>query len=258
MEPIRISAILGLFLLVMPTGEQNLYAQSLPIPFQKEGKWGYETSDQKTLIKPIFDIANPFHQSLGQVCKNGKWGLVKPNGKWLYKCRFDQRVEPFFQGRARAKVGGKWGLILSSGKKLLPFRYEGILAPYTRDTIWARKESKWGLIDLFGNTLVDFQFDTIRRTPNVSIWEVVKDGRRGWVDSEGNVAFSSQPFLQPEVKAKDNILAIRTHLEEGRRCWNNRLIKEERVWEIAAAEGLLEALSPFEDPEIRMVAWQGN
>ncbi|MEM6764478.1 MAG: WG repeat-containing protein [Bacteroidota bacterium] len=52
------------------------------------GKWSFVDEKRQIRFEPVFQEAKPFREGLAAVKKNGKWGYLQPNGKFLVKPSF--------------------------------------------------------------------------------------------------------------------------------------------------------------------------
>jgi hypothetical protein len=147
-----------------------------------------------------------------------------------------QEVRFFSEGLAAVQQDNFWGVIDRTGAVVIPFIYEG-LASFQQGLIAAQRDGKWGYIDRRGQTVIDFVLDTsslneymkglypIRLNGKEGLMDkernwvleavyekvysgtedligVQKDGKVGFVDSEGRVAIDFQyeglPWATPE------------------------------------------------------------
>ncbi len=112
----------------------------------KEGdKWGYKRGN-RWMISPQYEYARLFQDDLARVKQNGKWGILRKDGKMLTPFQYD-RIDPFYIHPyggvigidppadkydpevyiiAKAYRNGKEGYIDNEGKECIPVRYETI------------------------------------------------------------------------------------------------------------------------------------
>lgn len=64
--------------------ENKIYATS------KDGKWGYEDSNGKTIINFEYDFANEINEyGYGSIKKDGKWGAINSEGKIIVEPKYE-------------------------------------------------------------------------------------------------------------------------------------------------------------------------
>ena len=89
---------------------------------EKNGKWGYMNVEGKWIIDPIFEevsiFITPCHVKL-----YGKWGAMDETGKWILKPVFDE-LDHFECGLAHAKMKGKWGYVNEQYKWVIKPKYD--------------------------------------------------------------------------------------------------------------------------------------
>lgn len=86
----------------------------------KEGAWCYINDQGKCEIKPKFQIANNFEKGSAVVKVNGKFGTIDKKGNPLIPTIYDNILE-VYPGILQATKEGKFGLIRANGKEILPF-----------------------------------------------------------------------------------------------------------------------------------------
>lgn len=59
-------------------------------PKEQKGKWGYVNASGAWVIKPKYEMAEPFNKAYATVCKKGKWGLINESGKEIYGCKYSK------------------------------------------------------------------------------------------------------------------------------------------------------------------------
>ncbi len=107
--------------------------------------------------------------------KNGIWGVIDTNGKYLIKPKY-KFIQKQHNGKYIAlNKYNKWGLINPQGSELVTFNYDNLSyfkkQPYSdywveNDFIKAKKGNKIGVIDTLNNQIVDFKYDKIKYLGN--------------------------------------------------------------------------------------------
>lgn len=118
--------------------------------------------EKQWTIKPRFDQAIRFKNGFARVRKDGKWGYIDKTGKLVIPCQFEY-ADDFYDGIAfvgNSSAGdGKVGVIDTTGKLIIPYKYD-------------RYEYTDGYI---------------RATEDKLYFEVVENGKSGYVTSDGEI-----------------------------------------------------------------------
>jgi len=130
---------------------------SLLLPFERGGKWGYMNEDGKEFIKADYDDAGTFSEGLAPVMKNGKYGYISKSGKVVISFLFED-AEGFKNNTAVVGSGGKYGLINRNGDILLPTIYDELSDP-SEDICVVVQNGHSGYVSTSGNTVVNCIFD---------------------------------------------------------------------------------------------------
>ena len=152
-----------------------------PVPFEKDGKWGYEDVRGTIVIPPRFAVANPFTpEGIAAVVDEKGWCYIDTEGKPVIRpFVFDNGPDYFKENVARFVDGGKFGFFDRCGRVVIPARFdfaapfsEGLAAvcagckaiPQGEHTV--RKGGKWGFIDHSGRLAIPARFDEARQFKN--------------------------------------------------------------------------------------------
>lgn len=176
-----------------------------PCKAKKEGKYGF-INEKNDIIVP-FNYSStrgfPYHGSLAQVCKNGKYGYVDLQGKEAISIKFDfasdfdflsdEKVEDAIAG---VIINNKLGFINGRGENVIPCQYE---YEFSSDgdgkclshQFWGarclvKKNGKWGVIDRKGTIIVPFIYDGCNSSSSSGTFDLIKDGKPVYVDKDGN------------------------------------------------------------------------
>lgn len=130
--------------------------------FYEAGKWGYEDRDGNIVIPAEYDEAGDFIKGLAIVKKDGKWGVITPTGKEIYKCLYDT-IAPFSDNNiALAAIDQSWYYLNANGKvQSLPsdltfYSYHNGLAKVKKVT---RGHAHYGYVDTKGYFVIDPIFE---------------------------------------------------------------------------------------------------
>lgn len=130
------------------------YTQSnFPVPFQDNGKWGFQDNEKKIIIEAKYDFVRIFQNNIARVKINGKWGLINKDGKILTEMKYDEINLPS-NDLMRVVANGKIGYINTNGKEIIPTEYDEIeyieyLDEYQQLSV-TRKGDKYGYATVDG------------------------------------------------------------------------------------------------------------
>lgn len=83
------------------------------------GRYGFIDSQEKWVIRPVWEAALGFQSGLCPVAKNGKWGYMDRSGKLVIAPKWDQaRAFPTPESPARVQRGICGGLSTGKGRRL--------------------------------------------------------------------------------------------------------------------------------------------
>jgi len=90
-----------------------------PVPFMKDGRWGYADFTGSAVISPRFDFATPFSNGLAAVLQGGAYGYIDQTGRMVIEPQFAE-AGGFAGGVALVKnASGEGFLIDKSGNTVL-------------------------------------------------------------------------------------------------------------------------------------------
>jgi len=146
-----------------------------PVPFEKDGIWGYRSEDGRVVIEPRYDVAQPFSENgIAAVADSGGWSYIDPTGRTVVRPYvYDNGPDPFGEGLARCVVGGKVGFFDERGRVVIepqfdfasPF-HEGLAAvcngcrEIKEDEHRRVEGGTWGYINPTGNIVIPLEFDS--------------------------------------------------------------------------------------------------
>lgn len=117
--------------------------------------------------------------------QKNKWGVIDGFGKVLAPFENDSIIDIFYNYLI-VKRGDKQGVIDYAGKILVNFKKANI--EIINSLAYLHEADKVSLYNLENELLTPEPFDQIQPQTE-SILQVVKDGQRGWIDTEGKVLF---------------------------------------------------------------------
>lgn len=192
---------LFLFLLV-----PEAMARKQLVPFEKEGKWGYQDAQGKVVITPTFIAAHNFSpEGIAAVVDAGGWGYINRRGTIIIRpFVFDNGPDSFQEGLARFTKEGTFGFFNLRGKIVInpkfdfaaPF-HEGLAAfckgcakkMIGEHSFW--EGGKWGYINHKGKIAIAAQFDSVKNF-NKGKAQVTREGELIYIDKKGIPLTSSK------------------------------------------------------------------
>ena len=149
--------------------------ESMLIPFNKGGKWGYCNSAKEIVIPCQYDETHFFRQGLA-IVRNGvaytdwHFGMINTNGELAIPLEYSC-LEPFSEGLAKMRTFGK---------------------------------TLYGFLDTDGNTRIHANFETVYSFSEGLAFVRKPLHRRvqeaGFIDSEGVMQLPLPPFTKYAVK----------------------------------------------------------
>jgi hypothetical protein len=131
------------------------------VPTRVGDRFGFETWTGRTVIQPHFDMVTPFRDGRAAALRNGAWGFLDEQGRWVGKPRYDW-VHPdrFDEGPALVSAGGLYGYVDRDGTEVVPLSLpaatpfvDGHACATDPDTL------RWGLLDATGRNLTGYRLD---------------------------------------------------------------------------------------------------
>ena len=131
------------------------------------GKYGVLDDYGEVLIPPTYDylepctLYDPSDPSYARACKNGKWGILGPDGTEVLPIKYDQiRYRyPFFI----VVLDGKWGVVDQDWwERIEPAKYDQIY-PFRANRAIVRVGENYGVIDAWGREVAEIKYDKIFR-----------------------------------------------------------------------------------------------
>ncbi len=177
----RVAPVLGSMLLlgsVLPAGATE---HAAPVPFEKDGQWGYKDNHGAVLIPARFKIANAFTpEGIAAVVDEKGWAYIDRKGDVVIRpFVFDNGPDYFREDVARYTEGGKFGFFDRWGRVVIGARFD-FAAPF-REGLAAvcagcksvrqgehtvTRGGKWGFIDHTGRLVIPARFDEVRASGN--------------------------------------------------------------------------------------------
>jgi hypothetical protein len=152
-------------------------AQSLPVPFEQDGHWGYKLG-RKVVIEPRFVMAERFsHEGIAAVVDEQGWAYIGRSGQLVIRpLAVDNGPDYFQEGLARFTADGKTGFFDRRGKVTIPARY-AFAEPFSQGRAAVcegcrevaegehrvLQGGRWGFIDRAGTLVIPVHFEEAGR-----------------------------------------------------------------------------------------------
>ncbi len=153
-------------------------------PALKNGKYGYVNKEGKWVISPSFLEVGAFSEKVGSYRNGTNWGTINSEGIILSEAKWEE-ITDFSGGVAIAKSAGKYFLIHPSGELAYPEGLDKILR-LKEGFYLVENNSKTGLLNSHGKTLLSITFDHVQ-VENKDFFVVSKDGLSGIMRANGDV-----------------------------------------------------------------------
>ncbi|MBN9396640.1 MAG: WG repeat-containing protein [Candidatus Melainabacteria bacterium] len=97
------------------------------LPFvDKDGKWGFLSTDGKTAIAPRYDKVLPFADEMAGVCIADRWGFIDKAGSLIIPLKY-KSVHSFSENYAGVcSNDGAWRFIDKTGREVIPYGFKNV------------------------------------------------------------------------------------------------------------------------------------
>ncbi|WP_176560242.1 WG repeat-containing protein [Brevibacillus dissolubilis] len=171
-----------------------LEIESLLAPF--DGKsWGIMTPEGKWMFRPQFAQIDPqynldLRRILIKVQKGSKWGLITESGTTLIAPQYDELNYIHRDGSSQVRVGNKWGLFDSNGKLVIPVQYQAA-HPFSEGLALVKKNNLYGFVNPSGKLVIPLRYALAH---DVTMGRaIVRSGTKwGAIDTTGKLVIPTQ------------------------------------------------------------------
>lgn len=205
----------------------TLAGQNSPLvyPFAYQGQWGIVQEDRTLVLSPQLDSIGFFLSSsehnYALAFDDGKCGIVKANGEWLAKPKFDSigRMQYYAKNLHWAEGKGKLGLLKTNGKKgkwLVKPKFSEVTDFNGKKVAVAAVaiEGRWGVINNEGKLIASCKYDKVTIMDSYSDYPDYKlslNGKNDYIDAFG------EPLSEERIK----------RLEEEFEMWGDDVVFED-------------------------------
>ena len=184
------------------------YHQNL-IAFSIKDKWGYINEKGETIIKPLFDYANPFDDNHARVVLDKKDYLISKKGEkftgllvdqigsYQYSFNNDHKLLDVNSKMYYVKKDNKIGLVNDELEVVVEPSYDEI-SNFNEGYAYVKKDNKYGYINMQGELIIPLIYDDAEYFSE-GLAPVVKDGKWGVIDINNDVKidFMFKGYLNP-------------------------------------------------------------
>ncbi|NLI10697.1 MAG: hypothetical protein GX447_08100 [Elusimicrobia bacterium] len=182
---------------------------------KKNDKYGFYLKKGKEIIKPKYDWAGCYFNSLAAVCGQ-KCGFVDENGKVVIPIKYDG-ITSFMGETAAVKENNKWLLINKEGEVLKELQTYDTISNLDDEFFVVSKNKKYGLIDTSGNKITALKYDGIPLN-GIDFIAVELNGKYGFIRKKDsaeitqikydNWSFDGIDFISVEFMGKKGIVDL--------------------------------------------------
>ncbi|MEM9820186.1 MAG: WG repeat-containing protein [Bacteroidota bacterium] len=167
-----------------------------PIPFQREGKYGYLNYLAQEIVPCQYDYAEPFYERMAIIGKDQLFGVINLKHERVLPLAYDTIVRRSFDENfivAKGKAGDasrKWGLFNGQGENLLPVVYDTIWWEYPEKNYVVVQNGQYGLFGRKGNELIAPEYEQLSVFDQmIHAW---KNGKQGLFNLRGQALIPCQ------------------------------------------------------------------
>ncbi len=147
-------------------------------------KYGIISKSGKFLIPLKFEGISEIKDSFVEINYDGKWGLMKLNGKTVIEPNYEDIL--YFKGFVWFKLDNKWGLMDLNKRIIIKPTFLEIFSFENLNYLKFKFNDKWGVVSFDGKIILNADFDNVKFLSD-NYFLVEKDGFKGVVDEKGNV-----------------------------------------------------------------------
>lgn len=178
---------LAVLLLVLPMLASAGKRGPASFPERMGDRFGFVTRSGRLLIHPNFDMVTPFRDGRAAAMRNGRWGFIDTDGRWVGQPRYDWlHPQHFDEGPALVSVNGLYGFVGRDGAQVVPLYLEQA-TPFDGGyaCLFEPHHDKFGIIDAKGQPVSGFTFDECDAGFHDGRARVRQGSRWGYVDKNG-------------------------------------------------------------------------
>ena len=173
----------------------GLYSEGYAVAV-KGGKYGYIDERMKPATDFIWDGATNIYHGVGAVCKDGKWALINDSFETITGYDYDDIAvnEMNFcstNSRIFAKDSKGYHLLDEEGKEVASETFEEARAFTSASYAAVSKNGKWGFVGSDGNLLIDYQYEQAKNF-GAGYAPVFVGGSWGYINEQNEIVIEPQ------------------------------------------------------------------
>lgn len=180
--------------------KEILFADSLFLPFNKDGLYGYMNQDGLELISNVFMYTGFFKEGLAAVQTDEGIGFISKQGVIQIYPNFEMATE-FEGGLAIVEKDERLGLIDRNGRIVLDLKYDDI-GSLQGEMIYASINEKYGYYDRSGKLRIPHMYDDAYDFQNGTA-KISFEEKEGYIDGYG--AFLVSPAYERIEQFRDTL-----------------------------------------------------
>ena len=192
----------------------NPTATPTPFPDYASGTelFGMISVTGKIVIQPKYEYLDLFTEDgLARFCHHGFWGYVNKIGVEVVKPQYEDAM-PFSNGLAAVKSGGLYGFINTSGEMVIAPAFEAIEGGFIYDRCVFEKDGKKGLMDSAGNVIFEPLYADFTLCCDKYLVVTDERGLYAVYDCDGNVVLDFQAREIADVAPEGYILFVKSSI----------------------------------------------
>lgn len=160
------------------------------------GKYGYLDEELQPITEFSWDNLSLISDGIGAGQLNGKWALISKNGKVKTEYLYEDVIideDGFCSGQKRifVKEQGKYHLIDKKGKSIGELEFDNARCFSKEGCAAVCKDGKWGFVNSEGDLIIGYQYEDAQSFHN-GFAAVCKEGKWGYIDEDGNLVVEPQ------------------------------------------------------------------
>jgi len=153
-------------------------------------KYGFINEKGIEVLKPKYDVIYAFKDGFAKVELDDRYGFINE--------KLEEVLEPKYQNIYDSKYGlqkvhadGKWGIINKYYEEIVALKYDLILN-YENGFAGVELDYTWGFINSKGEEIVKPKYDNVYSFQKNGLATIDLGGRKGYVDTIGNVTWDEE------------------------------------------------------------------
>lgn len=191
----------------------------------QDGKYGYLDEEMKPVSEFVWEELSGIKHNTGAGKRDGKWVLIDKKGEAKTEKQYEDVImdENGFCSAQKCifvKEGDKYHLISHKGKRIGGEEFEYAKAFTEEGYSAVCRDGKWGFVDSDGKMAIDFQYDEAKSFQN-GFAAVCIDGLWGYIDTEGSLIIDAR-FIKATSFSSEGTAAVQVQIKD----------EDEEVWKL--------------------------